>query len=227
MKLRLKTLEDGLKHVSSYSVNSSAFCGSPKTEKSSNFLSFLTSNGGLRRRSTSQPRGSTFGKTFPLQQPNVENETVVGELRRANSLRKKYSSGESMLKRSLWATKSKVVDSGEKENKEVNENTNTNENDDTKVSAGLKTRITDNEESQNRVTTNSDNEDTVSGFLYDRLQKEVINLRKLFEVKENDLNAKDQEIKVRLKILSISLSQPPYEFMNHDIKCFADAYEEG
>lgn len=201
MKLRLKTLEEGLKHVSSLSANSNAVCGSPKTEKSSNILSFLTSNGGLRKRSTSQPRGSTFSKGSP----NVENETAVGELRRMNSFRKKYSSGENMLKRSLWATKSKVVDSGEKENKEMKENTNMNNSDDTTVSSQLKTKISDNEESKNQVTTNSDNEDMISGFLYDRLQKEVINLRKLFQVKENDLNAKDQEIKVRLKILYLSL----------------------
>ncbi|KAF3451871.1 hypothetical protein FNV43_RR07967 [Rhamnella rubrinervis] len=199
MKLRLKTLEEGLKHGPSLSANPSAFCGSPRTEKSSNILSFLTSNGGLRKRSTSQPWGTTFSKSSPLQHPNVENETPDGELRRANSFRKKYSAGENILKRSLWATKIKVVDSGEKENKEMKENTNMNDNDDTTVSAQLKTKVSDNEESQNRATTNSDNEDMISGFLYDRLQKEVINLRKLFQVKENDLNAKDQEIKMLMK----------------------------
>ncbi|KAJ0080781.1 hypothetical protein Patl1_09664 [Pistacia atlantica] len=56
LKLRLNTLEEGLKNLSSFSVNPNLFCGSPKTEKSSNILGFLTSNGGLRKRSTSQPR---------------------------------------------------------------------------------------------------------------------------------------------------------------------------
>ncbi|KAH7518263.1 hypothetical protein FEM48_Zijuj09G0153000 [Ziziphus jujuba var. spinosa] len=146
LNLRLKTLEEGLKHVSR-----------------------------LIKRSTSQPRASTFGKTSPLQQPNVEIETATGELKRANSFRKKYSSGENMLKRSLWATKSKVVDSE------------------------AKTKGSGNEESPNQGTTNSDSEDMVSGFLYDRLQKEVISLRKIFEVKKNHLNAKDQEIKMLMK----------------------------
>nr|XP_048317772.1 microtubule-associated protein 70-5-like isoform X1 [Ziziphus jujuba var. spinosa] len=199
LNLRLKTLEEGLKHVSSFSANPNAFCASQKTEKSSNILSFLTSNGGLIKRSTSQPRASTFGKTSPLQQPNVEIETATGELKRANSFRKKYSSGENMLKRSLWATKSKVVDSGEKENKEIKENTKNNDNNNTTASAEAKTKGSGNEESPNQGTTNSDSEDMVSGFLYDRLQKEVISLRKIFEVKENHLNAKDQEIKMLMK----------------------------
>lgn len=39
----------------------------------------------------------------------------------------------------------------------------------------------------------------VSGFLYDRLQKEVINLRKFCEAKDSSLNAKDEEIKMLMK----------------------------
>lgn len=116
-----------------------------------------------------------------------------------------------MLKRSLWATKSKVVDSGEKENKEIKENTKNNDNNNTTASAEAKTKGSGNEESPNQGTTNSDSEDMVSGFLYDRLQKEVISLRKIFEVKENHLNAKDQEIKVWLKnTLSLSLTLNNY-----------------
>ncbi|KAM3707570.1 hypothetical protein ACJW31_02G034800 [Castanea mollissima] len=59
LKLRLKIIEEGLKDSSSFSVNPNRFCKSPKTEKSSNIFGFLTSNGGLRKRSTSQPRAST------------------------------------------------------------------------------------------------------------------------------------------------------------------------
>ncbi|KAK6124535.1 hypothetical protein DH2020_041720 [Rehmannia glutinosa] len=44
-----------------------------------------------------------------------------------------------------------------------------------------------------------DCEDMVSGFLYDRLQKEVINLRKSCDMKESTLNSKDEEIKVLMK----------------------------
>ncbi|KAM1154837.1 hypothetical protein EV1_036755 [Malus domestica] len=200
MKLRLKTLEEGLKHVSSFSCTPNLFCGSPKPEKSSNFLGFLTSNGGSARRSTSQPRGSTVSRSSPQQQPHSDNETAGG-LKRANSFRKKYGSGENMLKKSLWASRSKVVDSGEKENTEMKENTNTDaeNNNDKTAAADIKAAYGGNEDSHNKISTDPESEDMVSGFLYDRLQKEVLNLRKHCEAKESDMNAKDEEIKMLMK----------------------------
>ncbi|KAM1033663.1 hypothetical protein TB2_036623 [Malus domestica] len=200
MKLRLKTLEEGLKHVSSFSCTPNLFCGSPKPEKSSNFLGFLTSNGGSAKRSTSQPRGSTVSRSSPQQQPHSDNETAGG-LKRANSFRKKYGSGENVLKKSLWASRSKVVDSGEKENTEMKENTNTDaeNNNDKTAAADIKAAYGGNEDSHNKISTNPESEDMVSGFLYDRLQKEVLNLRKHCEAKESDMNAKDEEIKMLMK----------------------------
>lgn len=54
---------------------------------------------------------------------------------------------------------------------------------------------------QDEIKTNgcsqSVNDDIVSGFLYDKLQKEVICLRKFCETKESALNTKDEEIKVK------------------------------
>ncbi|XP_018448665.1 microtubule-associated protein 70-5 isoform X3 [Raphanus sativus] len=46
---------------------------------------------------------------------------------------------------------------------------------------------------------NVDSGDVVSGFLYDRLQKEVISLRKICESKEGTINTKNEEIKMLLK----------------------------
>ncbi|KAB1221700.1 Microtubule-associated protein 70-5, partial [Morella rubra] len=94
LKLRLKIIEEGLKDVSSFAFSPNRLRGSPKTEKSSNIFGFLTSNGGLRKRSTSQPRDSIIGRSSPLQQPNVENEIagVAEELKQENSLRKKSTS---------------------------------------------------------------------------------------------------------------------------------------
>lgn len=198
--MRLKTLEEGLKQVSTFSNNSSVFCGSPKTEKSSNILSFLTSTGGLRKRSTSQPRGSTFSISSPLRQPK---ETAVGELKGANNLRKKDASGENLPRKSLWASRNKVVDSGEKENTEVQGNNNIHNNG-TTVYGELRANGNDNGELPKDIA-NTNCEDLVSGFLYDRLQKEVISLRKFCEAKENDLSAKDQEIKVSLIALFLPL----------------------
>ncbi|KAL6197813.1 hypothetical protein ACLB2K_027607 [Fragaria x ananassa] len=200
LKLRLKTLEEGLKHVSSFSVNPNSFCRSPKTEKSSNFLGFLTSPGGLGKRSTSQPRASSL-RSSPLQQPNSDNETAnaAGDLKRSNSFKKRYVSGEKMLRKSLWASRTKVVDSGEKENTEGKTNTDNNKNDDKTVSADIKTKDGAYEDSPSKISINCESEDVVSGFLYDRLQKEVINLRRHCEVKESDMTAKEQEIKMLMK----------------------------
>ncbi|XP_010538457.1 PREDICTED: microtubule-associated protein 70-5 [Tarenaya hassleriana] len=41
--------------------------------------------------------------------------------------------------------------------------------------------------------------DMVSGFLYDRLQREVINLRRATEAKDGTIHAKDEEIKILMK----------------------------
>ncbi|KAF5474975.1 hypothetical protein F2P56_006827 [Juglans regia] len=202
LKLRLKIIEEGLKHVTSFSVNPNRFCGSPKTEKSSNIFGFLTSNGGLRKRSTSQPRASsTDGRSSLLQQHNLENETdnVGGELKQANSLKKKHSSGENVLRKGIWVSRSKVVDSGEKENAEIRADIDMNfskdNSDDTTASPEITPKSGSNEDQQNKGS----NADMVSGFLYDRLQKEVINLRKLCEVRDNTLNVKDEEIKMLMK----------------------------
>ncbi|KAJ6912340.1 microtubule-associated protein 70-5-like [Populus alba x Populus x berolinensis] len=205
LKLRLKTLEEGLQHVSSFSVNPNASCGSPKPGKTSNILGFLTSNGGIRKRSASQPRGSTISGSSPFQQPIIETEnaSAAGIHNRADSFKKKSGSGENLLRKGMWVSRSKVVDSGGKENAEVKTNTDSyidkHKNNDTTSSAETKNKVGGNEDLQNKGGTISSSEDVVSGFLYDRLQKEVINLRKYCETKESNLNAKDQEIQMLMK----------------------------
>lgn len=184
VKLRLKTLEDGLKQQ--------ATCGSPKLEKSNHFFGILSSNGG-RKRSTSQPRGSS-----------TSSEKSDGEMRRVDSVNKKYASGENLLRKSLWASRSKVVDRDEKENNEmILENTSGMNLDKFKderssVLKGRETASGGSEERQDRDSRSS-TDDMVSGFLYDRLQKEVISLRKFCEIKDNSLNVKDEENKVLMK----------------------------
>lgn len=203
MKLRLKTLEEGLKHVSSFSVSPNASCGSPKPGKTSTLLGFLTSNGGIRKRSTSQPRGSTISRSSPLRQPSIETEnaSAVGIHNRADRFKKKCGSGENLLRKGMWMSRSKVVDSGGKENAEVKTNTDSyidkHKSNDAAISAETNSKVGGNEDLQSKGGTISSSEDVVSGFLYDRLQKEVINLRKYCETKECSLNAKDQEIQVK------------------------------
>ncbi|KAI8524941.1 hypothetical protein RHMOL_Rhmol13G0188700 [Rhododendron molle] len=202
LKMRLKTLEEGLKNVSPFSISPNACRGSPKTEKSTHTFGFLSTNNGQKKRSTSQPRTSGIWKRSPLQQPNLEDETTVaaGELKEVNNLKKKHGSGENFLRKSLWASRSKVVDSGEKENKEMNRNSLVNvdkfEDNETAVSGDITINNVGNEASQIKE---SENDDMVSGFLYDRLQKEVITLRRFCEVKDSTLNTKDEEIKMLVK----------------------------
>ncbi|KAJ1428652.1 Microtubule-associated protein 70 [Sesbania bispinosa] len=161
LKLRLKTLEEGIKNFSSYPINSNAFPGSPKAEKS-NILGFLTANGGLRNRSTSQPRASTVG--------------------------------------SIWASRNKVADSCEKENEmQVNTGMDLSKCNDEREAAEIKTSVDVDKDSKSNSCNDLGSNDMVSGFLYDRLQKEVINLRKSCEIKDNSLHTKDEEIKMLTK----------------------------
>lgn len=195
-------MEDGLKHVLSFSVNPNA---SPKPEKSSNILGFLTSNSGLRKRSTSQPRASTINGSSLQQRPSLETEKANANtgIQQVSGLKKRASSGDNMLRKNLWASRSKVADSSEKENAEMKVNTDT----ETKNNGG--SNIEQTEKGSGNVD-NCNAEDMVSGFLYDMLQKEVISLRKFCEAKDSSLNAKDEEIKVKLLVkLSLSLSPSP------------------
>lgn len=169
-KLRLKTLEEGLRQVPGVSVNDKD-CGSPKPDKSSNILGFLTSNGRSKKRSTSQPRASSVGRSS-LQQPNA---TAYGK--------------------GLWTSRNKVADSNEKENEEMKANVDAN----IRKAAASADSAADLAEAKSKEGGNGSSEDFVSGFLYDRLQKEVLNLRKYCEAKDNNLNAKDQEIKMLMK----------------------------
>ncbi|KAL4380601.1 hypothetical protein HN51_003922 [Arachis hypogaea] len=173
LKLRLKTLEEGLKQ----------FGESPKTEKSS-ILSFLATNSGVRSRSTSQPRGSSVGSSL-FQKPSMKNNTDIaaGNLGQGGTTKRKHGSVENVLKKGIWA-RSKVGDSSEKENEMQVNNT------------GMNLDSCNNEREADDSKTK---DDMVSGFLYDRLQKEVISLRKFCGVKESSLQTKDEEIKMLTK----------------------------
>ncbi|KAJ8565033.1 hypothetical protein K7X08_001493 [Anisodus acutangulus] len=143
LKLRLKTLEQGLKQAFNVSVNTN---GSSKPQKIKHYL------------------------------------------------------GNSLAKKSLWTSRSKNVVSVGKENAEMKENSimdiNSNEITD---AHNIKNRGGDQEVNKTSGCSQSDKDDLVSGFLYDRLQKEVICLRKFCETKESDLNTKDEEIKMLMK----------------------------
>ncbi|XP_009591783.1 microtubule-associated protein 70-5-like [Nicotiana tomentosiformis] len=194
LKLRLKTLEDGLKPTASVSAIPN---GSLKTRKTDHLFSILSSNAGLKKRSTSQPRASTINKTSEQQSLEKIKYYASIETRKFN----KEAFGDSFLKKSLWASRNKVVNSAEKENGELRENFNghiySKEMTETQK---IKNRAGEEiENNKNSGSSESNDNDMVSGFLYDRLQKEVLCLRKFCETKESALNAKDEEIKILMK----------------------------
>ncbi|XP_022880320.1 microtubule-associated protein 70-5-like [Olea europaea var. sylvestris] len=202
LNLRLKTLEEGLKHVSSFSVNPNANVGSPKTEKSNHFFGILASNTKMRKRSASQPRGSTMNRSSSMPRDEKQTSTAKLEMKPVDGTKRRDPFGESLQKKSLWASRNKFIDS-EKENAEMNKNTTVNLEKLNSSEIGdlenSKCIVGSNGETKNVDSTNSNSKDVVSGFLYDRLQKEVINLRKYCEFRESSLNAKDEEIKMLAK----------------------------
>ncbi|KAK7303408.1 hypothetical protein RJT34_14314 [Clitoria ternatea] len=194
LKLRLKTLEEGLKQFSSCPISSNS--ESAKAEKS-NILSFLTNNSGLRNRSTSQPRASTVGNSL-FQKTNIKGnkDSVAGNQKQGNIIKKKHDSTENVLKKGIWASRNRVADIAEKENEmQANADMNLNKCNDEKFTAEMKSSDDNGDSKSNDLGSN----DVVSGFLYDRLQKEVINLKKSCEIKDNSLLAKDEEIKILTK----------------------------
>lgn len=211
--MRLKTLEEGLRHVSSFSVNVDASSQPQQTEKSEHVLGFLSNNAGSKKRSTSQPRASfSVNRSSVLQQPNVVSEAsnVTGNLKRVNSLKLKYGAGENLVKKNLWATRSKFAGDGGKENAEGKVNSDVNASGfgyEVAVSEQIKTKGNGDADSQReKQGLDAASEDLVSGFLYDRLQREVIYLRKLCEEKDGNLHIRDQEIKVKKALPQLDLA---------------------
>ncbi|KAL3521825.1 hypothetical protein ACH5RR_014659 [Cinchona calisaya] len=199
LKLRLKTLEDGLKYSSNLSVNPLTYGGSSKPEKISNFFGILSSNAGLKKRSTSQPRASTIIRSPEKSSADKINTDFAEKVMQTSSIKKVYAS-ESLLRKSLWASRKKAVDSSEKENKDVKENSivdvvNSDKNE-ILESGNTKNKCGDNQDAKGTARANIESADTVSGFLYDRLQKEVLSLRKSCEAKDSNLNAKDEDLKM-------------------------------
>ncbi|GFY91639.1 microtubule-associated proteins 70-5 [Actinidia rufa] len=131
----------------------------------------------------------------------VSERTAKAEAQHKDKLKLRLKTLEEGFKKvSTFSTKPSAFlwTAVKKENKEMNGNTirsfdNLKDNE-AAIPRDIKTKSEGNEESQKKGD-NSD--DTVSGFLYDRLQKEVIAMRRFCEVKDSTLTAKDEEIKVK------------------------------
>lgn len=113
----------------------------------------------------------------------------------------KHYLGNSLVKKSLWTSRNKIIgNTVGKENAEMKENSIVDINYKESIDAHkIKNRGGDQDENKTNGCSQSDNDDIVSGFLYDKLQKEVICLRKFCETKESALSTKDEEIKILTK----------------------------
>ncbi|KAL3519276.1 hypothetical protein ACH5RR_017425 [Cinchona calisaya] len=200
LKLRLKTLEDTLKYASNLPVNPSTDGGSSKPEKTNNLFGILSSNAGLEKRSNSQPRVSIVRSPDDKSSAEkINNNNFAEKVKETSTIKKKHAS-QNLLRKRLWTNQNKVIDNSEKENKDVQENSVVDViiSDDNEIqeSGNIKRKSGDNQDAKSTARANTENADVVSGFLYDRLQKEVLSLRKSCEAKDSNLNAKDEGIKM-------------------------------
>ncbi|XP_052107796.1 microtubule-associated protein 70-5-like isoform X2 [Arachis duranensis] len=188
--------EDGLKQLSNNATNSNAFYN-PSKEVKSNILGFLTTSSGLKKRSTSQCRGFAVGSCL-FQQPNTKNmfkDNVAWMLKQGSPARKRHCAAENVVT-GIWALRSKAVDSGEKENEtHVNTNMKLNWFSNEYEVAEIRNTVVVDEDYKSKIPNDFGSEDVVSCFVYDKFQKEVVNLRKSCEVEDSNLQAKDEEIK--------------------------------
>ncbi|RZS12679.1 hypothetical protein BHM03_00044158 [Ensete ventricosum] len=176
LSLRLKTIEECLK-PSSLPERHSEVSGGKKS--------------GVKKRSASRPRASHATKNASvLQQPH----SISGN-------GDKIFDGKNPVQKNLSAPRGRSFSDSEKENAETNVKPNGHVDDD--VVAG-KTELTHEVNAKECGHIKSevkrlgvDCEDMVSGFLYDRLQKEVLNLKGSQKDKESLLSAKDDEIKLK------------------------------
>ncbi|XP_020572929.1 microtubule-associated protein 70-5-like [Phalaenopsis equestris] len=194
LKLRLRTLEDGFKQSSTSSTLKTTNCAENIISSSPNNVK--------PKRFMSQPRGSltATSKFSAKQQSNPATRTADSykTMQRSNSLKGKFISSENLIKKNLRVSKSKFYDESGKEN--IAKKNNVEEHvGDSSPKKNDASEAKSSENHANELSQNTENQqelcsDTVSGFLYDKLQKEVISLRKLQEEKDELLNAKEYDI---------------------------------
>ncbi|XP_072990308.1 microtubule-associated protein 70-4-like isoform X2 [Typha latifolia] len=206
LKVRLKTLEEGLRNMSTSAkeVNNSdqiakrRSTSQPKEKVMKQPESLLEVVD--KKRPSSEPRAPAAAKV--LKQPNLVSERIDGtrSMKRIGSLKVKFVSGDNLVRNNLWASRSKLFDATGKENKDRNVSSN-GHSDETlsgkvEISREVEAKGYGDVEPQKKGPVNDESEDMVSGYLYDKMQKEVICLRKTHEEKDGILNAKNDEIQI-------------------------------
>ncbi|XP_042463383.1 microtubule-associated protein 70-5-like isoform X2 [Zingiber officinale] len=178
LSLRLKTLEQGMKHSSLHSERKKSGLPSPNDLKKSPYAS---------------------NNATVLQKPNSNS----GD---ADNARGTENLNSYVVKKNLLALRSRSYNDTGKENAETNVRPNGHADDvitgRTEVNHEVKEKKYEDIKSQNESLEDG-YEDMVSGFLYDKLQKEVINLRESHKDKDSVLIMKDDEIKFLLRKVDV------------------------
>ncbi|KFK32193.1 hypothetical protein AALP_AA6G209500 [Arabis alpina] len=115
---------------------------------------------------------------------NEKSGKILGFLTSGGGGSKKRSTSQPRGR--IYALNHRVTESDGKENTKITAN-------------GLTDQHEEDDKRKAEEDGNVDSEDMVSGFLYDRLQKEVIALRKICDSKDGTINTKNEEIKMLLK----------------------------
>ncbi|XP_042377060.1 microtubule-associated protein 70-5-like isoform X2 [Zingiber officinale] len=184
LSLRLKTLEQCMKH-SSLPEKTRDLCERKKCE--------LASPKDLKKVSHA-PNNDTV-----LQKPNLNSGDV-------DNARGMVSLNSNVVKKNSLALRSRSFNDTGKENAETNVRSNRYADDvmmgRNQVNHEVNEKKCGDSKSQNENQENG-YEDMVSGFLYDKLQKKVINLKESHKDKDNVLIMKDEEIKFLLRKVDV------------------------
>jgi hypothetical protein len=184
----LKVLEDGLRGPPSGSsrptTEGKSFSNGPSRRLSlggADNISKLSPNGLLSRRSPSFHSRSSLlsNSSLVLKHAKGTSKSFDGGTRSLDR-GKIHGSGAHLLNRSTDAVRDKETSDSWKG--DMDERTNE--------------RADNNTDEKSNETTNKNSAETVSGFLYDMLQKEVISLRKSCHEKDQILKDKDDAIEV-------------------------------
>ncbi|XP_042502384.1 microtubule-associated protein 70-1 [Macadamia integrifolia] len=180
--LRLKVLEEGLRPSTNGSNRST-----PEGRNVSNGMSRRQSLGGADNVSKLASNGFLSKRTPSSQLRSSISSSTSTVLRHAKGTSKSFDGGTRSLDRG------KVLSNGTGPNYSLNKST-----DATRDSEVVNNRKGDPDEKPIEFPT-VDTEDTVSGLLYDMLQREVISLRKAGHEKDQSLKDKDDAIEMLAK----------------------------
>uniref|UniRef100_A0A1D1YU95 Microtubule-associated protein 70-2 n=1 Tax=Anthurium amnicola TaxID=1678845 RepID=A0A1D1YU95_9ARAE len=181
-QLRLKVLEDGLRMSSSGNSRQTV-----EGRSVSNGPSRRQSLGGAENIPKASPNGLLYKRTSSFQLRSSFSSGTSSVLKHAKGTSKSFDGGTRSLDRSKFLLNG------------TGSNFSLNKSSDATRGTGTQSSWKDSSEEKPSDFPNVESEDTVSGLLYDMLQKEVMTLRKACHEKDQSLKDKDDAIEMLAK----------------------------